>query len=1193
MDFRNRRHERGSNWTDPEIVELLQLWSDEAVQVELESSLRNQRVFDRIANVLFEKGVYRSGDQCREKIKKMKLEYRRIKDNLKLRSWRFYDVMDRVLANRPSVTYSSMGGAVIAQQSPFQGPLPLPPLPPVSDGYLHLQGVPEEAAAGSFAPVTTGGFLFGQPTGPAADLLDVKCEEEDEEEDSGGGGGGGGGVEVVGLAVAPPPAPPPYEVSGEEPETEQHSGLEPEGGGFSDIHLSRSTPSAKPSGSGSGSVQDTSGPPRHPAAAATTGRQRKRRRAGKGGGSSAASFCGHRGGPGAGPVGTGGLDRALAGFLSWQRAAEERLLSLEEARQEREAQAEERRERQEERRGELERQHELRLLGVFAGALAAVKDGGATAAVGPAAAAGPAPTAPTQPPHTTPAPATATATSTLAQRLITSLIDTATPSSTALTSASSTSSSTSSSLSIISNAPSEPPPRPLPPAEDRLPTAVLPSAAPQVQESLLGAMRSPDSPGPSVYLSRRGNSVRQHQGILQEGFTQYYADRYHQQHNPHGFINMGTSENKLCFDLLHHRVSETSRHRFSITIIIIIIIIITTLTQPDMLHMDSSLLQYPDWKGHSFFRKALADFLSDYCGSKRPLDADHVLVMNGCGSLFSSIAAVICDPEEAILIPTPFYGIIAEDVYLYSSVKLFHVPLDCEASGNGTRPFHLTVEKLEEGLKRAKRQAGGPAPHSAAAAAPVDGEEFASSGATDESLDSLIGVLKQQIHSSDWLEKNTPPELRGGEDPAQLEVFTDLLQRLRRTVHSYSNTRSLLMVGQTLYPTLLLLLTLGPTAPTQPPHTTPAPATATATSTLAQRLITSLIDTATPSSTALTSASSTSSSTSSSLSIISNAPSEAPPTRTPRPLPPAEDHLPTAVLPSAAPQVQESLLGAMRSPDSPGPSVYLSRRGNSVRQHQGILQEGFTQYYADRYHQQHNPHLTQPDMLHMDSSLLQYPDWKGHSFFRKALADFLSDYCGSKRPLDADHVLVMNGCGSLFSSIAAVICDPEEAILIPTPFYGIIAEDVYLYSSVKLFHVPLDCEASGNGTRPFHLTVEKLEEGLKRAKRQGVVVRGVILVNPHNPLADIYTPQEMTGFLELAKRYELHAIVDEVYMLSVFQGTFQSVLGMDRTLRWRGPAGGLSYTENKDVMEALCQLAYLHGVPGSTQHQMTRLLQDR
>uniref|UniRef100_A0A3B5AGL7 Myb/SANT-like DNA-binding domain-containing protein n=1 Tax=Stegastes partitus TaxID=144197 RepID=A0A3B5AGL7_9TELE len=116
MDFRGRRHERGSNWTDPEIVELLQLWSDESVQIELESSLRNQRVFDRIAHILREKGIYRTGDQCREKIKKMKLEYRRIKDNHKMRSWKFYDVMDRVLANRPAITYSSLGGLSLVKR---------------------------------------------------------------------------------------------------------------------------------------------------------------------------------------------------------------------------------------------------------------------------------------------------------------------------------------------------------------------------------------------------------------------------------------------------------------------------------------------------------------------------------------------------------------------------------------------------------------------------------------------------------------------------------------------------------------------------------------------------------------------------------------------------------------------------------------------------------------------------------------------------------------------------------------------------------------------------------------------------------------------------------------------------------------------------------------------------------------------
>ncbi|XP_016119326.1 1-aminocyclopropane-1-carboxylate synthase-like protein 1 [Sinocyclocheilus grahami] len=48
-----------------------------------------------------------------------------------------------------------------------------------------------------------------------------------------------------------------------------------------------------------------------------------------------------------------------------------------------------------------------------------------------------------------------------------------------------------------------------------------------------------------------------------------------------------------------------------------------------------------------------------------------------------------------------------------------------------------------------------------------------------ESLDSLIGTLRQQIHVSDWLEKHKP-ELAAGQDPTQLDVFTDLLDKARK-----------------------------------------------------------------------------------------------------------------------------------------------------------------------------------------------------------------------------------------------------------------------------------------------------------------------------------------------------------------------------------------------------------------------------
>lgn len=476
MDFRGRRHERGSNWTDPEIVELLQLWSDESVQVELESSLRNQRVFDRIAHILREKGIYRTGDQCREKIKKMKLEYRRIKDNHKMRTWKFYDVMDRVLANRPAITYSSLGGAVIAQQV-FQSS---------GGSEAFMQG---GAPASSFGPASAGGFLFGQPP-KTGDPLDIKCEDAEESLLNSGG--------------APPEM---YYASGEEQETDGQCLLEPEytmgqpessantraspsGGytqysfmlmlqhntrfcviysfvfifaGFSDPNLGGSAAAG-----GAGVMQNTPEvPDKEISHAAHSTRHRKRRRGGKASWVHGSSRLG----------GQGSLDKVLTSFLSWQQSAEERLLSLEEARLEREFQAEERREQREERRAEQERQHELRLFSMLTGALLSVR---------PAAPAGASPADPS--PSSSVAPS---ASSSLSQSLADAL--------------------------------------PTRKTEKSPPTSVTTS---KMSPSVLAAVEATAPRGPSVYLSNRGNSILQHQGILQEGFAQYGLNKHHDSNNP-------------------------------------------------------------------------------------------------------------------------------------------------------------------------------------------------------------------------------------------------------------------------------------------------------------------------------------------------------------------------------------------------------------------------------------------------------------------------------------------------------------------------------------------------------------------------------------------------------------------------------------------------------------------------------------
>ncbi|XP_039394409.1 1-aminocyclopropane-1-carboxylate synthase-like protein 1 isoform X2 [Mauremys reevesii] len=311
-------------------------------------------------------------------------------------------------------------------------------------------------------------------------------------------------------------------------------------------------------------------------------------------------------------------------------------------------------------------------------------------------------------------------------------------------------------------------------------------------------------------------------------------------------------------------------------------------------------------------------------------------------------------------------------------------------------------------------------------------------------------------------------------------------------------------------------------------------------------------------------------------------------------------------------------------------SPFLSARGNIANLFRGSTEEGYKAYHADKYDEDKNPNgiinfgtsenklcfdlmskrLTQSDMNLMEPPLLQYPDWKGHMFLREEVARFLTYYCKAPAPLKAENVIVLNGCGSLFSALATVLCDPREAVLIATPFYGGITQSLFLYGNVKLVYAYLDSKITGTSTRPFQLTVDKLEKALQDARSEGVGVKALILLNPQNPLGDIYSLSELRDYLEFAKRHELHVIVDEIYMLSVFDesATFHSVLGMDRLpdpqrthVMWgiskdfavSGIRFGTLYTENQDVANAVASLCYFHGVCGPVQYKVAQLLRDR
>ena len=63
-----------------ETLKLIEICGDGVMQAQLEGCKHNQEVYDKITKDLIEAGYQRSGQQCRDKIKKLKGEYRIVCD---------------------------------------------------------------------------------------------------------------------------------------------------------------------------------------------------------------------------------------------------------------------------------------------------------------------------------------------------------------------------------------------------------------------------------------------------------------------------------------------------------------------------------------------------------------------------------------------------------------------------------------------------------------------------------------------------------------------------------------------------------------------------------------------------------------------------------------------------------------------------------------------------------------------------------------------------------------------------------------------------------------------------------------------------------------------------------------------------------------------------------------------------------
>jgi len=97
----------GSTWNKEETLRLIDIWGDDRIQAQLEGAHRNRNVYMKIAREMSEAGYQRTLEQCRDKIKKLKGEYKKLKDKCGKtgegrRNWDYFEAMDSILGHKPA-----------------------------------------------------------------------------------------------------------------------------------------------------------------------------------------------------------------------------------------------------------------------------------------------------------------------------------------------------------------------------------------------------------------------------------------------------------------------------------------------------------------------------------------------------------------------------------------------------------------------------------------------------------------------------------------------------------------------------------------------------------------------------------------------------------------------------------------------------------------------------------------------------------------------------------------------------------------------------------------------------------------------------------------------------------------------------------------------------------------------------------
>lgn len=241
--------------------------------------------------------------------------------------------------------------------------------------------------------------------------------------------------------------------------------------------------------------------------------------------------------------------------------------------------------------------------------------------------------------------------------------------------------------------------------------------------------------------------------------------------------------------------------------------------------------------------------------------------------------------------------------------------------------------------------------------------------------------------------------------------------------------------------------------------------------------------------------------------------------------------------------------------------------------------------------------------------LALFQDYHGLPYFKKALVEFMAEIRGNKITFDSEKLVLTAGATSANETLVFCLAEPQEAFLVPTPYYPGFDRDLKWRTGVEI--VPIQC-TSFNG---FQITESALQQAYRQARNLNLKVKGILITNPSNPLGTTLSRQELNLLISFITAKGIHLISDEIYSGTVFSSpSFVSVMeileekkfknsevrnrvhivySLSKDLGLPGFRVGAIYSNDEVVVSAATKMSSFGLVSSQTQYLLSVMLSDK